>query len=445
MTGNLQPLDSKFAIVDAQGRPTLYFTKWAQQKQLDIQGSATEAEVQAKVSKAGDTMTGELIINMGLLKPQPFSGQAPGLLIASPSGQQARMVLDGYGAGSAPHYYGRMARLSGTTLSAIQTSDPICQFSGIGYGATAYSSGPRGQLRFQAAENWTDTAQGTRLLFQVTPNGSTAMTLGLSIENDLTAIFYGPAQLKSYATSSLPAAGTAGRLAFDSTTKTPKYDDGAAWQPMSGGGGGGGGATTPTVRGFTACQSSSWQNYNVAFPAGTAVGDVIVAFQENGYGPGAIPAGWTQLSLMNSGWTNGYAVGKVMTAADIATGYVTLNASGNYNGVTCCICITGTTVKALDQVLTYGSGGSGSVGSVGIQGLVGAVPTDLLIGFIASRGAMNIATSAGLTILSSVNGANASGVLVQGTATALGVFGLNESATFPAGNNGAIFSMVTFK
>lgn len=36
MAGNLQPLDEKFAIVDAQGRPTLYFIKWAQQRQIDI-------------------------------------------------------------------------------------------------------------------------------------------------------------------------------------------------------------------------------------------------------------------------------------------------------------------------------------------------------------------------------------------------------------------------
>lgn len=43
MTGNLQPLDQKFPIVDAQGRPTLYFIKWAQQKQIDI-GAGITAE-----------------------------------------------------------------------------------------------------------------------------------------------------------------------------------------------------------------------------------------------------------------------------------------------------------------------------------------------------------------------------------------------------------------
>lgn len=43
MTGNLQPLDQKFSIVDADGKPTLYFIKWAQQRQIDI-GEGISAE-----------------------------------------------------------------------------------------------------------------------------------------------------------------------------------------------------------------------------------------------------------------------------------------------------------------------------------------------------------------------------------------------------------------
>lgn len=41
MTGNLQPLDQKFPIVTPDGRPTLYFIKWAQQKQIDISEGIT--------------------------------------------------------------------------------------------------------------------------------------------------------------------------------------------------------------------------------------------------------------------------------------------------------------------------------------------------------------------------------------------------------------------
>lgn len=46
MVGTLQPLDQKFAIVDAQGRPTDYFTRWAQQRQIDIGDGITEQQAQ---------------------------------------------------------------------------------------------------------------------------------------------------------------------------------------------------------------------------------------------------------------------------------------------------------------------------------------------------------------------------------------------------------------
>lgn len=44
MAGDLQPLDMQFPIVDPQGRPTLYFTKWAQQRQIDITEAITAAQ-----------------------------------------------------------------------------------------------------------------------------------------------------------------------------------------------------------------------------------------------------------------------------------------------------------------------------------------------------------------------------------------------------------------
>jgi hypothetical protein len=46
MPGTLQPLDQKFAIVDNQGRPTEYFIRWAQQKQIDITDSITLIDLQ---------------------------------------------------------------------------------------------------------------------------------------------------------------------------------------------------------------------------------------------------------------------------------------------------------------------------------------------------------------------------------------------------------------
>lgn len=51
MTGTSQPLDRRFPIVDEQGNPTDYFTRWAQQRQIDIEGSATPEDVQASIDE----------------------------------------------------------------------------------------------------------------------------------------------------------------------------------------------------------------------------------------------------------------------------------------------------------------------------------------------------------------------------------------------------------
>jgi hypothetical protein len=50
MPGELQPLDSKFAIVGPDGRPTLYFTQWAQQRQIDISGGITADDAQTLIN-----------------------------------------------------------------------------------------------------------------------------------------------------------------------------------------------------------------------------------------------------------------------------------------------------------------------------------------------------------------------------------------------------------
>lgn len=47
MVGRPQPLDEKFAIVDQNGRPTQYFTRWAQQRQIDIRNAVSPAQALA--------------------------------------------------------------------------------------------------------------------------------------------------------------------------------------------------------------------------------------------------------------------------------------------------------------------------------------------------------------------------------------------------------------
>jgi hypothetical protein len=51
MTGKLQPLDEKFQIAGPDGRPTLYFTRWAQQRMQDIGDALSREQVLALIQE----------------------------------------------------------------------------------------------------------------------------------------------------------------------------------------------------------------------------------------------------------------------------------------------------------------------------------------------------------------------------------------------------------
>lgn len=211
-------------------------------------------------------------------------------------------------------------------------------------------------------------------------------------------------------------------------------------------GGGGGGGSTPTVRSQNIA-SASWSSVAIPLPAGTIAGDIVVIHWENGYAISTCPVGWTSLWISNNGgtWTNQGCAVKIMTAADITAGSVTVTAVGAYNGTYGAICITGTTVANFDKMEHYDSPGSGSIASAAVIGMGGVSTVDLIIGFAATRGAMNLAVSANLTILATINAANASGIVFKASAAAFGKLGMNETITAPVGNNGLVWSTVAFK
>jgi hypothetical protein len=69
-------------------------------------------------------------------------------------------------------FIGRRARGTGIAPTAVLSGDGLAGFEGTGYGATGFSFS-RGGMDVAAAENWTDTAQGTRLIFNTTSVGTT--------------------------------------------------------------------------------------------------------------------------------------------------------------------------------------------------------------------------------------------------------------------------------
>lgn len=88
----------------------------------------------------------------------------------------------GFGVGGFGNFQGRAARGTSGSPTASQLDDVIARFSGIGYGATAYASSFRAAMSHYAAENWTDSAQGTYTAFHTTPITSTTSAERLRIE-----------------------------------------------------------------------------------------------------------------------------------------------------------------------------------------------------------------------------------------------------------------------
>lgn len=206
------------------------------------------------VEKAGDTMTGVLVNNLGSVSYLAVSPVA-GVNIIGEVDAQSRILLDCYdsGGGHFSNFIFRKARYSAGNRAAVQNSDILGRFSWFGYGATTYS-GARTFVQSQATENWTDTAQGARFGFSTTPNGSTSQSERLGIEQDGSLSMGGASntvidtnrifRLRSYTVATLPTVGTAGRLAkvTDATAPTynatvtgggavdvPVYDNGTNW------------------------------------------------------------------------------------------------------------------------------------------------------------------------------------------------------------------------
>jgi hypothetical protein len=88
---------------------------------------------------------------------------------ASPS----RILVDSFGVASAarPSFTGRHSNGTAAAPTAVQGNDVLCEFTGQGYGTSAYSTTSRGRMKINADEAWTNSAQGTYLSFETTQRG----------------------------------------------------------------------------------------------------------------------------------------------------------------------------------------------------------------------------------------------------------------------------------
>jgi hypothetical protein len=74
-------------------------------------------------------------------------------------------------------------------------------------------------------------------------------------------------------------------------------------------------------------------SFTLAWPTGTLLGDLAIIFVAAGYGPSALPTGWTSLYEQTAAANiNGLVAWKILNSADITAGSVTVNLLGTSPG-----------------------------------------------------------------------------------------------------------------
>jgi len=101
---------------------------------------------------------------------------------ASADNANTFLTLDAYGSQHSDLLL-RQARGTMAAPTASQANDVIGQIQARGYGASGFASGARASMQLNAAENWTDAAQGTYMTFSVTPKLSTTLTEAMRIDS----------------------------------------------------------------------------------------------------------------------------------------------------------------------------------------------------------------------------------------------------------------------
>jgi hypothetical protein len=148
---------------------------------------------------------------------------------------------------------GRKARGTSAAPTAALNGDILVGFLGSGYGATTFS-GTRGGMFVQAAENWTDTAQGTRLFFNTTAIGTTGPSTKMTIDSSGNV---------GIGTSNPQAPLEVSRIGTDVPVVATTYTNGTNASSFF---------VTQTARGTAAA------------PTAVQAGDLLGAFGTSGYG-----------------------------------------------------------------------------------------------------------------------------------------------------------------
>jgi hypothetical protein len=150
--------------------------------------AGNDSRIVGAAPAATPVLTGLATVNNNAIAPANGGTTGTILHLIGVDSTVQRETLDVYAA------YGSFAlrRADGTEAAptALATDDQIGALEAWGYGATAYSTGPRANIGFYAAAGWTDTSQPTYTTFNVTSTGGVALGEAMRIAPS-TAVLFG--------------------------------------------------------------------------------------------------------------------------------------------------------------------------------------------------------------------------------------------------------------
>jgi len=360
------------------------------------------------------------------------------LYIVGANAANTRITQDAYGTGNYPVYTGRQARGTAASPTASQSGDFLSQFTGRGYGATGFGTASTGYFSVSAAENFTDTAQGTYASVFTSATGGNSPT---------EAFRFGPAGQFGIGAGTYGTSGYV--LTSGGASAAPTWSQVSLTSGVTG--------TLPATNGGTG--QSSYVVGDLLYASSTtalsrladvATGNVLLSG-----GVGVAPS-WGQVSLTTAVTgtlpaTNGgtgqasYTIGDLLYASsttalsrlsDVATGSVLVSGG------------TGTapawsstpTVSTLNYTTSVGStsmtvplviGGTTASSSLTLQSTSGTGTTDSILFKVGSNGATTAMTisTAGLVTAnnfgsssSAITGGSINGTTVGATTASTGAF-----------------------
>lgn len=153
-----------------------------------VPGSGVKQPAKSEIRALGATIEGyvappwSLSANITVTTPPTApTGYVVQFIGASANANQF-VLMDGYD--GIPGFRTRRANVTASAASAVLNGQTLSTWDAYGYGATGFSSTARCQIKVVATQNWTDTAQGSKVVIATTANDGTTLTDRMTVDQD---------------------------------------------------------------------------------------------------------------------------------------------------------------------------------------------------------------------------------------------------------------------